>query len=380
MGIYVNPGSEKLEISRASEIYIDKSGILSELNEDFNTEDRFVCVCRPRGFGKSMAADMISAYYDRTVDGRRVFDGLEVLSPGRDNTRMNTCDVVFIDMQKVASDYDQMKELIEALKTDVVRELTSMYPEVNYYNTRDFNRVFADVYASVHRKFVFIIDEWDCVFRGHRHQKKDQEKYLDFLRDWMKDKAYVGLAYMTGILPIKKYGTHSALNMFAEYSMVSAAPPAFCMGFTEAEVRSLCAARDISSDEVQSWYGGYCLKNIGSICNPRSVVRCMISRVFDDYGNQTESPDALRVHLNRNFDGLRDAVLQLMAGARIRVNTRTFAGGMTTFSGFEDVLTLLIHLGCLAYDFDTKEVFIPNREVMMAFSRSVQSQADPPGT
>ena len=233
MGVYINPGSEKFEISRRSRIYVDKSGMIAALNDCFNTEDRFVCVSRPRRFGKSMTANMISAWYDRTVDGSRIFRGMDILNYGYSQKNRNSCDVVFINMQEFLSDTDNVEELIAAVKKSIVWELKHLYPDAEYFDTDDFSRTFNDAWIYSGIKFVIIIDEWDCIFREYKQDKEAQKKYLDFLRDWMKDKAYIGLAYMTGILPIKKYGTHSALNMFTEYSMVNAVPLDSYMGFTK---------------------------------------------------------------------------------------------------------------------------------------------------
>ena len=341
--------------------------MIKELNTFFNTEDRFVCVSRPRRFGKSMNANMISAYYDRTVNGRKAFEGLEILNEDNDNTHMNSCDVIFLNMQTFLSESRSVSQLLQYLVEDVTEELQVAYPDAALSNHRGFSNVFERVYSFSHTKFVIIIDEWDCIFREYCEDHEAQKQYLDFLRDWLKDKAYIALAYMTGILPIKKYGTHSALNMFSEYSMTNAAPLDPYMGFTTTEVQKLCEQYHVSFEEVKNWYDGYVLKNVGDIYSPRSVVQVMKTGIFDDYWNQTETFEALKVYIDMNFDGLKDAVLELMAGGRISVDIRTFSNDMTTFSGCQDVLTLLIHLGYLGYDFDHKEVFIPNKEVLMEF-------------
>ena len=376
MGVYLNPGSEKFEISRKSKIYIDKSGIIVKLNSFYNTEDRFVCVSRPRRFGKSMTANMISAYYDRTVDGNNIFSDLIVADKDDSFRNINSADVIFINMQEFLSRSGDIYELLDNLKKSVLWDIFKEYNKVNYFNKSDFARVFEDVYAYSGIKFVIIIDEWDCILREYKDDKDAQKIYLDFLRDFLKDKAYIGLAYMTGILPIKKYGTHSALNMFSEYSMLNAVPLDSYMGFTEDEVNELCSEYGMMLEEVQSWYNGYHLKNVGDIYSPRSVVQCMKTGIFDDYWNKTESFEALKVYIDMNYKGLKDAVIELMAGGKVRINTGTFTNDMTTFSGYEDVLTLLVHLGYLGYDFDTKQVFIPNREVMMEFASAISASDD----
>lgn len=373
---YLNPGPRRFVLSRNSEIYVDKSDIFEHLNKFYDTEDRFICVSRPRRFGKSMTAGMISAYYDRTCDGGHLFEGLKIMDSDN-NGNMNVSDVIFINMQDFLSDNSDIDRLIANLKAAVVKDLDSEYPGIIEDGVRDFSNAFMDVYLKTSTEFVIIIDEWDCIFREYKEDKAAQEKYLDFLRDWLKDKAYIGLAYMTGILPIKKYGTHSALNMFKEYSMMNAIPLDSFVGFTSEEVIGLCNRYSVSFDEVRSWYDGYSLKNIGEIYSPKSVVECVKTGLFDDYWNKTETFDALRDYIDMNYDGLRDAVIRLISGNRIKIDTRTFSNDMTTFTGYQDVLTLFVHLGYLGFDFDTKEVFIPNREVMMEFVASTSASRWP---
>ena len=221
--------------------------------------------------------------------------------------------------------------------------------------------------------FVVIIDEWDCIFREYKQDKEAQEKYLDFLRDLLKDKACIYLSYMTGILPIKKYGTHSALNMFDEFSMTNPGPLAAFTGFTEWEVRVLCEQYKMDFFEIQRWYDGYCFGGDTHIYSPRSVVSAMLTGNYDNFWNKTETFEALRNYIVMNYKGLKDTVVNLLAGGRRTVNTNTFSNDMTTFQSADDVLTLLVHLGYLGYDFISREVFIPNSEISSEFCNAVES-------
>ena len=232
-------------------------------------------------------------------------------------------------------------------------------------------RTMQDVYNKTKRQFVVVIDEWDCIFREYKTDREAQEKYLDFLRDLLKDKGYLALVYMTGILPIKKYGTHSALNMFDEFSMIDPGPLAEYVGFTEEEVRNLCKTYNMDMQEVKSWYDGYSFEKALSIYSPRSVVSCMRFRKIGNYWNQTETFEALQVYIDMNFEGLKDDILSMIAGESVPVNTGSFANDMATFRTEDDVLTLLIHLGYLAYDYDNKIVKIPNSEVRTEYVNSV---------
>ena len=373
MGIYLNPGDDKFFMDRQSEIYVDKSGLIAYLNRVFRTTERFVCVSRPRRFGKSMAANMIAAYYDHTADAEKNFQGMNIAHDANFHEHAGKYDVIHLNMQDFLSRTQDMPEFLNLLQKRVLRDLLKAYPEVDYFDDADLAESMADVYESTRRPFVIVIDEWDCIFREYKDRKDWQEKYLDFLRTWLKDKAYVGLAYMTGILPIKKYGTHSALNMFREFSMIDAGPLAEYTGFTEAEVRELCQRYRMDFEECKAWYDGYHFNEAGSIYSPRSVVQSMLSHKYSTYWNQTETFEALKIYIDMNYDGLREAIIALMAGERRQVDTSSFSNDMTTFTGMDDVLTLLVHLGYLAYDFDTESVFIPNQEILKEYASATKA-------
>ena len=366
MGIYLNPGAGKLQMSMNSEIYVDKSGMLAKLNRFINTEQRFVCVSRPRRFGKSMIANLMSAYYDHTVDGN-IFEGMEIASADSYSRHRGQYDVIKLNMQEFLSNGGDMTGLLDMLRAAICRELKKTYPEADYRFPGKLMFSMQDVYAMTKRQFVIIIDEWDCIFREKKNHKAEQDAYLDFLRDWLKDKEYVALAYMTGILPIKKYGTHSALNMFSEFSMLDQGIFAEYTGFTEAEVRHLCSRYGMDFEQTKEWYDGYRFEECGSIYSPRSVVQAMLMRKFSNYWNQTETFEALRFYIDMDFDGLREAVLSVMAGGRPEIDARSFVNDMETFQTADDVLTLLVHLGYLGYDFPAGEIYLPNKEIMDEF-------------
>lgn len=373
MGIYLNPGSQKFQMARQSNIYVDKSKLITYLNGVIQTESRFICVSRPRRFGKSMAANMIAAYYDRTVDTQTVFHGLKISLDEDFLTQGGKYDVIQLNMQEFLTQSHNIDELLSLLEKSVLWDLLEEYPHYRYFDKRNLARTMADIHRQTHRSFVIVIDEWDCIFREYSHQKEWQEKYLDFLRSWLKDRAYVGLAYMTGILPIKKYGTHSALNMFREFSMTNAGPLASFVGFTEEEVKGLCDKYQMDFATCKMWYDGYSFDETGSIYSPRSVVESMNFRKFDTYWNQTETFEALKIYIDLNYEGLREAVIGLMSKEPRKIDTGNFSNDMTTFHSMDDVLTLLIHLGYLGYDFAAGEVFIPNHEIMQEYVNATRS-------
>lgn len=226
MGAYLNPGKQSFQMAVNSEIFVDKTEMIRYLNSVVNTSQRFVSVSRPRRFGKTMAADMICAYYDREADSRELFEKRKlaksalVKSGGSDNAwdgYLGQFDVIRLVMTDFMEDGESVQDMLDYLTEEVVDELRECYPDIRFGNRIKLRTVMNKIYGKTKRQFVVVIDEWDAIFRAWKEDEAGQARYLDFLRDLMKDKPYIALAYMTGILPIKKYGEHSALNMFDEY-------------------------------------------------------------------------------------------------------------------------------------------------------------------
>ena len=396
MGVYLNPGKQRFQMAINSEIYVDKTEMIQHINSVINTNQRYVSVSRPRRFGKTMAADMLCAYYDRSADSRSLFEGTNLFD-NRDSSEqswdryLNCFDVIRLVMTDFIKSDVEVTGSLNRLSTRVLAELKVEYPSVEV-DESDFPFSFEKFYYESKRQIVVIIDEWDAIFRIKPDDKKGQKQYLDFLRDWLKDKEFVALAYMTGILPIKKYGEHSALNMFDEYSMTQPMQLAEYTGFTNKEVRQLCDKYNMDYSELSSWYDGYKLRDnvpvdkrqlyregkyedhIIDIYSPLSVVNAVSSGAIRNYWNKTESYEALADYIKRDFDGLRESVALLMDGGRVRVNTSSYQNDMITFNGRDDILSLLIHLGYLGFDDRLSEVYIPNKEVLDVFKVSTQDK------
>lgn len=321
---------------------------------------------------------MLAAYYDCGEDAEALFKNLYISQSASFREHLNQYDVIKINMQEFLSNSGSVGEMLELLQARLVRELKNRYPE--YVESGNLIFAMQDVFAATRHPFVILIDEWDCLFREYTENKEAQKQYLDFLRGWLKDKAYVALAYMTGILPIKKYGSHSALNMFTEYSMVDPGGLAEYFGFTENEVTDLCEKYNMNFEEAKAWYNGYGLVAHAkegdrhySMYSPKSVVESMIRHKYGPYWNQTETYEALRVYIQMNMDGLKDSVIKMLAGESIQINTGTFSNDMTTFTCRDDVLTLLVHLGYLTYDSEKETVAIPNREVSQEYVNAIST-------
>ncbi|MDR0898089.1 MAG: ATP-binding protein [Oscillospiraceae bacterium] len=377
---YLNPSSALFRESLASEIYVDKSALLTKTNKALGTRQKAICLSRPRRFGKSMAADMLAAYYGRGEDTAALFDGFKISEDPSYREHLNRHDVIQINMQDFLSGAKSVEAMLDTLTRYLLHELLAAYNGIPIIDPSNLRQTCKDIYDVTHHSFVILIDEWDCIFREHKNDKVSQDKYLDFLRAFLKDQTYVGLVYMTGILPIKKYGTHSALNMFDEFSMTNAGGYAEFFGFTEAEVQALCARYNMSFDEAKAWYDGYTFRQPGhaggealSMYNPNSVVRAMMWGEFDTYWNRTENYEALAAYMRLEKGGLRDDIIKMIAGDSIKISTGTFQNDMVAenLKHRDDVLTLLVHLGYLSYDSKEKLVRIPNNEVRQEYINAI---------
>lgn len=371
MGIYLNPGNESFRQNLNSKIYIDKSMLISYTNSVIRTDQKYVCVSRPRRFGKSMAANMLTAYYGIGYDSREIFQNLKIAENSDFEKHLNQYHVIHINMQNFLSEAEDMEQMLQYLEEDLLDDLEEAFPDVKIPRRKTLVKVLLSVFVSTKVPFVFIIDEWDCIFRVHKNNIKAQKCYLDFLRSLLKDQTYVALAYMTGILPIKKYGEHSAINVFYEFSMTYAEPLQEFVGFTESEVKALCKKYSMPFETAKQWYDGYSVDGM-SIYNPKSVVEAMLRGGFHNYWTQTETYEALKVYIQMDFDELKTDVAKMIAGGRVVINPAKFQNDMMTFESADDVLTLLVHLGYLTYDSVTKQVWIPNGEIQQEFINCIE--------
>lgn len=315
MGIYLNPQNDGFLNAIRSEIYVDKTGLIAHTNKYINTEQRFICVSRPRRFGKSMTLKMLAAYYRCGCDSRKLFSGYQIEKDPDFEEHLNQYDVIFLNMQQfLIRAKDQ--NITEYLEETVIEEFRGTYGKLFSEKETILAAVLEQIYVKTGKKFIFLIDEWDCMMRERKESENLQRQYLDFLRDLLKDQSYVALAYMTGILPVKKYGQHSALNMFWEYSMTDQGFFEEYTGFTETEVKGLCHRYDMDFAEAGRWYDGYRLAKFQHIYNPKSVVEAMHRRKFSNYWTSTETYDALKIYMDMDFDGLRADMIQMLARDR----------------------------------------------------------------
>lgn len=382
MGIYLNPGNEKFLRVIRSEIYVDKTGMLENLNAVLETEQCHICVSRPRRFGKSITADMIAAYYDKSCDSKKLFQNFCIVKNKDFEQYLNKYNVIQADMNDFrfrkdveSGDLITASNAVRLFQTEVIKELKEEFQNVDIGTENDLPLALVNVNKICKEKFVIIIDEWDTFFREDKMDTTVQKEYIELFRGLFKNstsKNFLALAYITGILPIKKYGTQSALNNFDEFTMINPLVLSEYVGFTESEVKALCQKYDMDFVEAQKWYDGYSFRKIQHIYNPNSVVKAMSYGEFDSYWTRTETYESLRDYINMNFDGLKEVVIQMITGGRCRVNVYKFQNDMVSFQSKDDILVLLIHLGYLAYDFETKETYIPNEEILYEFQNAIE--------
>ncbi len=375
MGIYLNPGNDGFQQVRNGK-YVDKTGLIGYINSVLNTNDKLTCISRPRRFGKTMAAHMLCAYYDKSCDSRYLFTGLEIEKESTFEKHLNKYDVIYLDITWFISHTDDLNDIVSNIQRQVIQELKTAYPNCISEQTRFLAIALSEIFQSNGRRFFIIIDEWDALFREAKENINLQKEYIQLLRGLFKSgpssvKTIIG-AYMTGILPIKKYGTESALTDFAEYTMVKPAMFAPYVGFTEDEVKALCEQHHMDFGEMEQWYDGYSFRKMKHIYSPNSVMKAISMEEYGNYWTTSENYESLQMYISMNMDGLKDAIITMLGEQRVRIKTLSFQNDMVSMDTRDKVLTLLIHLGYLAYDDSKKQVYIPNLEVAEAFQSAIE--------
>ncbi len=374
MGLYINLGNAGFESVRKG-LYVDKSGLISFVNEKIGTKDKLICVSRPRRFGKSFATQMLCAYYDKSCDSRSLFEDLEISGAPFYEKHLNKYNVLYLDITWFISTVANIKDTVKYLQKEVISELKTVFPEAGELG-ESLPVALANVNEITGNKFIIVIDEWDALFREAKEDVNLQKAYIQLLRGLFKSSQtdkMIEAAYMTGILPIKKYGTQSALTDFREYTMLQPRQLAKYVGFTENEVEELCAKYDMSFEKMKKWYDGYSFNREKSIYSPNSVIEAIKSEEFGNYWTETETYESLKIYIDMDEDGLKEAIIQMLGGAKYPMDIGTFQNDMTSIGSKDDVLTLLVHLGYLAYDSSMRSVFIPNEEVRQEFVRAVKA-------
>ena len=373
MGIYLNPGNSGFSGIR-NDHYVDKTGLIGLINDSINTPRRLTCVSRPRRFGKSFAAQMLCAYYGRP-DSSSLFEGLTVTKQESYQIHLNKYNVIYLDMTNVMGEAGKT-QFVSFIKRKVTEELLAAYPDLTADESFSTTLVHAAELSGT--KFIMIIDEWDAPVR---EAPEVQREYLGFLRTLFKSSATTdrifAAAYMTGILPIKKDGSQSAISNFQEYTILDADGFAEYTGFSENEVLALCHEYGMDFEEIKKWYNGYRVHKLTSVYNPYSIMNAMRRKRLQSYWRKTSAAEALQTYIDMNEEGLQEDILRLIGGESIPVDTEEFENDFQTFHGKDDVLTLLVHLGYLTYNEETGTAEIPNEEVRLEFRKILRRGRHP---
>ena len=375
MGLYVNPGNEKFVKAIRSEIYVDKSMLLSELNRRLGTEDCFLAVSRPRRFGKTMAESMMAAYYSKGCDSEGLFKDLKIAGDPGFRKHLNKYNVLHLDINRFWSSYD--KDALKRMRLSVLKEFREEFPDVGFDDDSDIADCIITAYKSTRIPFVVILDEYDVIFRDAK-VCCIEEDFLRFLNALFKGSdviSCIALAYITGILPIIREKAQSKLNNFKEVTFLKPGRFAPYTGFTVDEVRSLCERYGMDYNECRSWYDGYSMKG-QDIYAPRSVVCAMQEGEYQPYWNSTSSYRAVKDLIGLNMAGMKDDVRRMIAGGSVPVNVTKFDNTPARICSKDDVFTFLCHLGYLSYDPDMETCRIPNREVRNEWVNSMEDDSD----
>ncbi|MBQ6505030.1 MAG: AAA family ATPase [Flexilinea sp.] len=377
MGIYLNPGNEGFRQIVTSE-YVDKSGLIAHINHAINTTKNLICISRPRRFGKSYAARMLCAYYDRSCDSAQLFSQYQIAQDPSFLKHLNHYHVISLDISGFISEARiqniPLKDLPWIISNKILKDVISAYPDLDQFTS--LNDCLIELVNRTKTKIIFIIDEWDAVIRETQTDEEAQNRFFSLLRGWFKNSNFtpgvIAAAYMTGILPIKKDGSQSAISDFEEYTMIKPRKYGQFVGFTEREVAELCRQKDVSFTLMKQWYDGYTFKDVGSVYNPNSVMKAVRFEDFDSYWTESSAAESLMKYISQDYNGFTKTIAELVGGVDVQVNTKGFANDLTTFRGKDDVLTLLIHLGYLSYNSENSIVRIPNEEIRLEFQKSIR--------
>ena len=378
MGIYLNPGNVNFTKMLRTGRYVDKTMMISVIDRLVDTEEQYVCMSRPRRFGKTVAGNMLCAYYSKGCDSRELFRPYKIAREyGGFEERLNKYNVIKIDMNSEYQNTKDRPNLITRLTEKIKTEMAKAFAEVNFAEADSLADSILKVYEEKGETFILIIDEYDVLVRERAGEELFAE-YLSFLNGLFKSdplKNAISLAYITGILPVVRDKIQSKLNNFDEYTILDAGPFAEFVGFTEDEVKKLCEKYGMDFEECRRWYDGYAQQGL-EIYNPESVIKSMVRGEYGNYWGKTSSYEAISDRIRMNFKGTREDVVSLIAGERIKVNATRFMNTMNSFKNKDDILTYLIHIGYLAYDSEQKTCRIPNGEVRQEWLNAIEDDPD----
>ncbi|MBR0173249.1 MAG: AAA family ATPase [Lachnospiraceae bacterium] len=377
MGIYFNPGYENFRRTLAADIYVDKTMMIREINHFIDKGNNCICISRPRRFGKTIAGNMLAAYYGKGADCRELFANLKIFTDPCFEEKRNKYNVIQIDLNSEYQNTRIKDQMITRLEEKICREMKKEYPDIAFAEGSSLAESILDVYSETGETFIILIDEYDILVREQADEKIFDD-YLGFLNGLFKSNALrqaISLAVLTGILPVVRDKIQSKLNNFMEYTIIDARELAEYIGFTGEEVRALCEEHSIDFTECRKWYDGY-LQHGFEIYNPESVIRCICDRKFGSFWGRTSSYEVISDYISRDFEGTREAVIRMLSGEHVEVDPDSYLNTMTNFENRNDVFTYLVHVGYLAFCDEDRTCRIPNKEVRDEWGRALTRLPD----
>ncbi|MBQ6568198.1 MAG: AAA family ATPase, partial [Treponema sp.] len=374
MGIYLNPNNENFTRTTKREIYVDKTMMIAAMNRFMDTDNTYVCVSRPRRFGKTIAGNMLSAYYSKGCDSRALFAPYKIIGDPSFESNLNKLNVIQIDLNSEYQNERDKDRLLDDLQDKIVAEFAGQFPDIVFDTNDSVGNCILKAYTQKDERFVIIIDEYDVLVRESVSPELFSQ-YLGFLNGLFKSNTLrpaIALAYITGILPVIRDRIQSKLNNFREYTILDAGKLAEFIGFTASEVQALCREHGADYEEYKRWYDGYRQRGF-EIYNPESVVMSLEDGRCENYWSKTSTYAVIADRIQANFEGTRDDVIRMLAGESVDVNVTRYMNTMTDFSTRGDVFTYLIHLGYLAYDRETGTCRIPNKEVRQEWFNAIET-------
>ena len=354
--------------------FVDKSALIGKMNELVGTASQYVCITRPRRFGKTINAMMLASYYSKNANFKNLFDKLEISKSSSYLKHLNKHNVVYMTLNQVPNPNCTYKEFINGYADDLINDLQEIFPNVQIKNTNPIYKIFTQVYNQTGQGFIFIIDEWDYIFNNNLFSEGERKEFLEFLRNLLKDKAYVELAYMTGVLPIAKYSAGSALNMFKEYNILNDKKYDKYFGFTFDETKALCKKQNIVTfEELTSWYDGYKTCSGLDIFNPRSVVYALSDGVCQSYWTNTGPMDEIIYYVNNDIDSVKNDIVQMTSGIPLEIKLKGYGAERKELNTKNQILSAMTVYGFLSYHNETLE--IPNKELRIKFDDALEDKS-----
>ena len=381
MGMFLNPSAPAAAYKKmsASRFFVDKSRLLAELVQSMDDNQKYICITRPRRFGKTVMANMVGAFFGKGSGCGDLFRDLEISKSEACMRHLNQHDIIYIDFSRMSKDCQNYSEYMERVQDGLYQELAESWPALKLKASTALWDNFQKIYDASGHSFIFILDEWDAIFHLPFATEQEKGKYLLFLKNLFKDQIYADLVYMTGILPIIKYSSGSELNMFVEYDMATKIRYSEYFGFLDQEVDRLYEAYQkttqhpvITREELRGWYDGYHTAAGKRLCNPRTVVCALTDNQLANYWTSSGPYDEIFYYIRNNIEAVRDDLALMVAGERVAARVQTYAAVSMELNTKEEIYSAMVVYGLLTYEDGC--VFIPNKELMSQFQELLMSK------